>query len=140
MNMWSLFAVGPLVERLYGNLAFGVISLASRLRRRDPQSLGSCFSRAKRCRGLGSAICGILGATVAFLIVHRRQIPKTLLKSFRGSLLSCCRRSHGAFWATSYPTSIKRLTWAGLVTGFVCGFAFWRPWPVAKPPMGDAVA
>ena len=29
MNMWSLFAIGPLVERLYGNLAFAFLYLAS---------------------------------------------------------------------------------------------------------------
>ena len=29
MNMWSLLVIGPLVERLYGNLAFAVIYLAS---------------------------------------------------------------------------------------------------------------
>ena len=29
MNMWGLYAVGPLVERLYGNLPFAIIYLAS---------------------------------------------------------------------------------------------------------------
>ena len=29
MNMWSLFVVGPLIERFYGNLSFAVIYLAS---------------------------------------------------------------------------------------------------------------
>ena len=29
LNMWSLLAIGPLVERLYGNVAFAVIYLAA---------------------------------------------------------------------------------------------------------------
>ena len=31
MNMWSLFVIGPLVERLYGNMAYAIVYLAAGL-------------------------------------------------------------------------------------------------------------
>ena len=83
--MWSLLVVGPLVERLYGNLAFAVIYLASGI----GGALASLAASPFRVGvGASGAICGILGALAAFLIVHRRAIPKSILKSFRGSLIS----------------------------------------------------
>ncbi len=127
MNMWSLFAVGPLVERLYGNFAFAVIYLASGL-----GGAIASFAASPRRNGVGAsgAICGILGALVAFLIVHRKEIPKTLLKSFRGSLLSVVILM--AILSYFVPNIDQEAHLGGLATGFVSGLLFWRPWPVVK--------
>ena len=85
MNVWNLVVIGPLVERLYGNLAFAVIYLASGV----GGAIASLAASPVRVGvGASGAICGILGALAAFLIVHRRAMPKSILKSFRGSLLS----------------------------------------------------
>ena len=85
VNMWSLLVIGPLVERLYGNLAFAIIYLASGV----GGAIASLAASPLRIGvGASGAICGVLGGLVAFLIVHRRAIPKSILKSFRGSLIS----------------------------------------------------
>ena len=127
MNMWSLLAVGPLVERLYGNLAFAVIYLASGV-----GGAIASFAASPRRIGVGAsgAICGLLGGLVAFLIVHRRQIPKTLLKSFRGNLLSVVVLM--AILGYFVPNIDQEAHLGGLATGFLSGLLFWRPWPVVK--------
>ena len=67
LNMWSLLAIGPLVERLYGNVAFAVIYLAAGI----GGALSSIAANPVRASvGASGAICGVLGALVAFLLVH----------------------------------------------------------------------
>ena len=127
VNMWSLLVIGPLIERLYGNLAFAVLYLASGV---GGAIASLAASPMRTSAGASGAICGLLGGLVAFLIVHQRQIPKTLLKSFRGSL----------FWfvvlmaVLSYfvPNIDHEAHFGGLATGFLCGILLGRPWPVVK--------
>ena len=85
MNMWSLYVVGPLIERLFGNVAFAAIYLASGV----GGALASLFANPFAVGvGASGAICGTLGALAAFLLVHRRAIPASILRSLRGSLIS----------------------------------------------------
>ncbi len=127
MNMWSLLVVGPLVERLYGNFAFAVIYLASGV-----GGAIASFAASPTRTGIGAsgAICGILGGLVAFLIVHRKEIPKTLLKSFRGNLLSVVVLMGVLGYLV--PNIDQEAHLGGLATGFVSGLLFWRPWPVVR--------
>ena len=60
MNMWNLLVVGPLVERLYGNLAYAVIYLASGIGRLDRQFGGK--SSSNRRRGFGCDLRNPRGA------------------------------------------------------------------------------
>ena len=127
LNMWSLLVVGPLVERLYGNLAFAVIYLASGV----AGAIASFASFPARVGvGASGAICGVLGALVAFLIVHRRSIPKSILRSFRGSLLTVvlCMALMGYF----IPNIDHAAHLGGFVAGMVSGMLLSRPWPVVK--------
>ncbi len=127
MNMWSLLVVGPLIERLYGNLSFAVIYLASGL----GGALASLAAYPLRVGvGASGAICGILGALVAFLVVHRRAIPKSILKSFRGSLISVV--VFMAILGYFVPNIDQHAHLGGFGTGFVCGLLLTRPWPVVR--------
>ncbi len=127
MNMWSLLAVGPLVERLYGNLSFAVIYLASGV----GGALASLAAYPFRVGvGASGAICGILGALVAFLVIHRRAIPKSILKSFRGSLISVVVSM--AILGYFIPNIDQHAHLGGLGTGFLCGLLLTRPWPVVS--------
>jgi rhomboid protease GluP len=127
MNMWSLFVVGPLVERLYGNLAFAVIYLASGV----GGALASLTVSPLRVGvGASGAICGILGALVAFLVVHRRAIPKSILTSFRVSLTSVVVLM--AILGYFVPNIDQQAHLGGLGTGFLCGLLLTRSWPVVS--------
>ncbi len=125
MNMWSLHAIGPLIERLFGSLAFAVIYLASGVGgavaslATDPRRVGA---------GASGAICGVLGALAAFMVIHRRAIPKSILKSFRGSLVSVV--VFMAILGYFVPNIDQQAHVGGAVTGFLCGLLLSRPWPV----------
>jgi rhomboid protease GluP len=125
MNMWSLLVIGPLIERLYGSLAFAVIYLASGI-----GGAAASLTADPRRTGVGAsgAICGILGALTAFLIVHRRAIPKSILKSFRGSLISVV--VFMAVLGLIVPNIDQQAHVGGLVTGFLSAALLSRPWPV----------
>ena len=67
MNMWSLYVIGPLVERLFGNLAFAVIYLASgvggRLQVSQPIPCGSASGLPARfadCSGHSPPSCSCI--------------------------------------------------------------------------------
>ncbi len=127
MNMWSLYVIGPLIERLYGNLAYLVIYLASGV----GGALASLAASPMR-NGVGAsgAICGVLGALAAFLIIHRRAIPKSILKSFRGSLISVI--VFMAILGFFVPNIDQEAHLGGVFTGFLAGVLLSRPWPVRK--------
>jgi rhomboid protease GluP len=126
-NMWSLVVIGPLVERLYGNLAFTVIYLAAGV----GGAIASLTASPLRVGvGASGAICGVLGGLVAFLIVHRRAIPKAILKSFRGSLLLVVILM--AILGYMVPNIDQEAHAGGFVTGFLAGLLLSRPWPVVK--------
>ena len=127
MNMWSLVVIGPLVERLYGNLAFAVIFLASGVGGAIASFAASSFRVGV---GASGAICGVLGALVAFLIVHRRTLPKSILKFFRVSLLNVVILM--AILGYFVPNIDQQAHVGGFFTGLLTGILLSRPWPVIK--------
>ena len=59
VNMWSLFVIGPLVERIYGNWAFAVLYVAAGI----GGAIASVAASPVRIGvGASGAICGLLGA------------------------------------------------------------------------------
>ena len=127
VNVWNLIVIGPLVERFYGNAAFAVIYLASGV----GGSIASLTASPLRVGvGASGAICGVLGGLVAFLIVHRRAIPKSILKSFRGSLLLVVVLM--AVLGYLIPNIDHQAHLGGFVTGLLAGLLLSRPWPVVK--------
>jgi rhomboid protease GluP len=127
LNMWSLLAIGPLVERLYGNAAFAVIYVAA--------GIGGALSSVAAnpvppSVGASGAICGVLGALVAFLLVHRRAIPSLVLKPLRANALGYV--VFIAIMGRVVPNIDQAAHLGGLATGFVVGLLLFRPWPVVK--------
>lgn len=127
LNMWSLLAIGPLVERLYGNAAFAVIYLAAGI----GGAIASVAASPVRVSvGASGAICGVLGALLAFLLVHRRAIPALVLKPLRANALGYV--VFIAILGAVVPNIDQEAHLGGLATGFVVGFLLSRPWPVVK--------
>ncbi len=127
VNMWSLIAIGPFVERLFGNLAFAVIYLAAGI----GGSIASMAASPLRIGvGASGAICGVLGALVAFLITHRRSIPGSLLRSLRANVLGII--IFMAVLGYVVPNIDQEAHLGGLATGLACGLLLHRPWPVKR--------
>jgi rhomboid protease GluP len=126
VNMWSLLVIGPLVERIYGQLAFAVLYLAA--------GIGGAIASAavppmRVSVGASGAICGALGGLLAFLVVHRRVIPPTVLLQLTKNVLGV------VLFMVILGAVVTNIDQAahlgGLATGFACGLLLVGPWPVA---------
>jgi rhomboid protease GluP len=124
VNMWSLLVIGPLVERLYGNLAFAFLYLAAGI----GGAIASIAASPVRVSvGASGAILGVLGALLAFLIVHRRSVPTSVLKPLRSNALGIV--VFMAILGTVMANIDQAAHLGGLATGFLGGLLLTRPWP-----------
>jgi membrane associated rhomboid family serine protease len=75
LNMWTLWGVGRLTERLYGNALFAAIYLCAGV-------IASLSSIAWRpfivTVGASGAIFGVLGACLAFFLRSRMHVPRSI--------------------------------------------------------------
>ncbi len=83
-NMWALWSVGRLTERLYGSAAFALLYVFA----------GLCGSLASiawhpqvNSAGASGAIFGVLGALLAFMVNPRTHIPASVATAQRNSAL-----------------------------------------------------
>jgi membrane associated rhomboid family serine protease len=115
-NMWVLWGVGKLVERLVGSTAFALAYLFSGF-------MGSVASVLWKdhvvSAGASGAVFGVFGLLVGFMSLQRKSIPIEAIKEHRNSAL--------AFLAFNilFGFSIQWIDMAahvgGLVTGLACG-------------------
>jgi rhomboid protease GluP len=129
VNMWCLNNVGPLVERLYGNLAFAILYLASGI---GGAIASVAVAPAGISVGASGAIFGILGALLAFLVVHHHSIPGSLLRPLRASAVGFV--VFNTIFGMVVPNIDQAAHLGGLATGFAGGVLLRRPWPVFKGP------
>ncbi len=135
VNMWGLLMIGPLVERIHGHLAFGVIYLAS--------GVGGAIASAatppiRVSVGASGAIFGVLGGLLAFLVRHHGAIPRTVLAHLvrNVAVIVGVMAVLGVLVANlavlgAVVADIDQAAHlGGLVTGFVCGLLLIGPWPV----------
>jgi len=132
-NAWCLAQVGPLAERLFGNLGFAGLYLLAGLGGSlasawwDPLVVGV---------GASGAVFGVIGGLMAFLFVHREAVPPAVLAPLRSSttVFVAYNLIPGMF--------IKGIDNAahvgGLATGLLAGFLLSRPWPAPRPNAGLA--
>jgi rhomboid protease GluP len=127
VNMWSLLVIGPLVERLYGNLVFTFLYLAAGI----GGAIASIAASPVRVSvGASGAILGVLGALLAFLITHRRSIPISVLKPLRSNAVAII--VFMAILGTVVASIDQAAHLGGLTTGFLGGFLLTRPWPAVS--------
>lgn len=121
-NMWVLWDVGKLVERLVGNVGFLLMYLFSGV-------MGSLASLAWHPVAVGAgasgAVFGVIGALAGFLALRRDSVPPHVLRSLRSSL--------GAFLfynlvlGLAVPAIDLSAHAGGFAAGAVCGLIMSRP-------------
>lgn len=127
INMWCLYSIGPLVERLFGNVSFALLYLASGI----GGAIASMTSRPDRPSvGASGAIFGMFGALLAFLIIHRRSVPGSVLKPLRSSAVGFV--VFNTLFAAVAPMIDQAAHMGGLATGFIAGLILVPPWPVVN--------
>jgi rhomboid protease GluP len=115
-NMWVLWDVGRLVERLVGNTAFLIAYLTSGF-------FGSVVSVLWRqdaiSAGASGAVFGVFGILLGFMLPRRDSIPIEVIRAHRSSV--------GAFLVLNLLLGLS-IPWidmaahgGGLLAGFLCG-------------------
>jgi hypothetical protein len=69
---------------------------------------------------------------LAFLIIHSRSVPSTVLRPLRSSALSFV--VFNTLFGVAVPIIDQWAHMGGLVTGFLGGLVLIRPWPVIRSP------
>jgi rhomboid protease GluP len=127
VNMWCLLSIGPLVERLFGNLAFGAVFVAAGI----GGAIASTATLPVRVSvGASGAIFGMLGALLAFLLTHRSSVPGSVLRPLRSSALSFV--VFNTLFGAAVPNIDQSAHVGGLFSGCLAGFFLSRPWPVVR--------
>ncbi|MFC1641275.1 rhomboid family intramembrane serine protease [Myxococcota bacterium] len=122
LNLWVLRQVGGLVERLLGNWGFLAAYLFSAV-------AGSLASVAWRPGGVSAgasgAIFGLFGALIAFLVHHRRVVPRAVLDRLRTSAVAFvgCNVAFGLL----VPNIDQAAHLGGLAGGFLFGLVLAHP-------------
>ncbi len=127
VNMWCLMNIGPLVERLFGNLGYAVVYLAAGV----GGAIASMATPPDRVSvGASGAIFGVIGALLAFLALRRHSVPGSVLAPLRSSALSFV--VFNTLFGAVVPMIDQAAHMGGLATGFLVGLLLTPAWP-SKP-------
>jgi len=122
LNMWVLWDVGQLIERLTGNVGFLLLYVLSGLF----GSLASVYWNSDvLSAGASGAVFGAFGGLMGFVLLRGDSIPKSILGRLRAS------GSSFLFYNLIFGLAIPGIDMAahagGFVSGFVCGMVLSQP-------------
>ena len=134
-NMWALWNVGRLTERLYGHINFAWIYLFSGVF----SSLSSLYWNLDEVVSVGAsgAVFGIFGALIAYLLRQRHSVPNLLLKQLLKSALLFTALS--LFLGFTIPAIDNAAHLGGLSAGFVLGLLLAKPITQKRPALLPAM-
>jgi membrane associated rhomboid family serine protease len=122
VNMWALWNIGRLSERLFGRITYSFLYIATGLL----ASLTSiAWDPSLASVGASGAIFGIFGTFLAFLSRERHQIPPAILRKqwISTSAFVLFNLINGAL----QPGIDNAAHVGGLLAGFMLGFVLARP-------------
>ena len=129
LNMWALWDVGRLVERLYGRLRFGALYLASGV----AGNLLSLVVQGNQAvsGGASGAIFGLYGALLVFLWRERKHVERREFRWLFGAATVFTLVTLGMGQLVTGIDNAAHI--GGLVTGALMGRVLARPWAHASP-------
>jgi rhomboid protease GluP len=126
LNFWVLLTLGPLTERLLGNLRFLMLYVVA----------GLCGSMASllwnpdvNSAGASGAIFGVIGALLAVMLNPRSRVPASIAKAHRNSALAFI--AYNVMIGLSHAGIDNAAHLGGLAGGFVMGWFLAKPLPEA---------
>jgi rhomboid protease GluP len=121
-NMWILWDLGRLVERLVGNIGFAVLYFVSGI-------AGSIASLAWNptvvSAGASGAVFGVAGALLGLIAFRRDTVPAAVLKQLRNSMVAFVL--YNVFYGMTATGIDMAAHLGGLIAGFVCGLILSQP-------------
>ena len=127
-NMWCLWSLGSLAERLFGNWTFLMLYVLSGL----GGSICSLLWNPKVVSaGASGAIFGVAGGLVMFWRLGHLSVPKSVIKSDLNSLLLFV--GYNLFYGLTSEGVDNAGHVGGLLVGLLMGAFLHRPLPSRKP-------
>jgi rhomboid protease GluP len=122
LNMWALWSIGRLTERLYGSAYFIVLYLFSGL----CGSFASLYVHpALNSAGASGAIFGVLGGLFAFMVNPKTRIPASIAATHRNSAIVFI--AYNLFNGFSHAGIDNAAHLGGLAGGIAMGWLLARP-------------
>jgi rhomboid protease GluP len=121
-NMWVLWQLGELVERLVGNIGFLVLYFISAI---GGSLLSLLWNPMVVSAGASGAVFGVCGALLGFIVLRGDTIPLGVLKQLRGSMLSFL--GYNLVFGLVISGIDVACHIGGLLAGFVCGLIMSQP-------------
>jgi membrane associated rhomboid family serine protease/Flp pilus assembly protein TadD len=127
LNMWGLWLLGNIAERMFGNVTFLLLYVLSGI---GGSLLSLLWHPEIISAGASGAIFGVAGGLVAFLYFGNILVPKAVIRELLGSLIFIVGFNLflGALWAGIDNAGHI----GGLSVGLVMGAALHRPLPFGK--------
>lgn len=130
LNMWALFSVGGLLERLLGRALYLLLYLASALG-------GGLLSIAWHgdklwSAGASGAVFGVCGGLLGYILRHKEALPRSVWKPLQNSALTFA--AYNLFYGAVHPGIDNAAHIGGLVTGIALGWLIAIPVDPARRP------
>jgi rhomboid protease GluP len=133
-NLYALWSVGRLTERIFGNTAYIAIYVASGI----GASMASVAWRPDGVSvGASGAIFGVYGALLAFVTLHRGGFPRELLLRQRNALLGFV--AYNVLFGLTIPFIDMAAHMGGLAMGVLAGALLLRDPATPAEGMGRRV-
>ncbi len=121
-NMFVLWQIGHLVERLVGNIGLLLLYLASGI----AASIASlAWNPMAVSAGASGAVFGVCGALLGFIIVRHDTIPSKVIRSLRSSLVTFV--VYNVAFGMLIPAIDMAAHLGGLGYGVLCGLVLSQP-------------
>lgn len=115
-NMWALWSVGQMVERLVGNLGFLALYVISGL---AGSTASVAWNPSVVSAGASGAVFGVFGALLGFILWQRDAVPPAVFRDLRNSTVACL--AYNIFFGMSVKGIDNAAHLGGLAAGFLCG-------------------
>lgn len=121
LNVWAFWNAGQLTERLFGNVAFGVLVLSAAL---ASNVAGLLVNPDTVLTGFSGAVFGVYGALLAFLVRRRAQLPDGVVRALRGTTVTFLLLN--VVVSATIPFVTNAMSVGGLAVGLLGGWALAR--------------
>jgi membrane associated rhomboid family serine protease len=111
VNMYALFVLGPLLERMWGRAAYLAIYLVSCV---GGGALAVVLTPDTYLVGASGAICGLLGAMFTWLLLNRAHLPPNLVSAWQRNIVT-------NIILITIISLLPGISWAGHLGGGLAG-------------------
>jgi membrane associated rhomboid family serine protease len=127
MNMYALFSIGPLMERMWGRAGFMALYLISCV---GGGAAAVLLTPDHAVVGASGAICGLLGSMATWLFLNRAYLPPHIVANWQRSIIS-------NVLLIALISMLPRVSWAGHLGGGVAGLIIAAPLNLAHFGEGE---